>query len=128
MGKCSAALFAALFLTGCGDPEETPSTLSVASESNAYTLIVTDGLSPRVGRRTLGFTVDTENQVSEISMEPWMPAHGHGSPEQPSLVGASGEDWQASNIVYTMPGHWELRLAMTLKGTEEHFIIPVDVR
>ncbi|HEV8551203.1 MAG TPA: FixH family protein [Polyangiaceae bacterium] len=77
-------------------PAEVP-----ARGANAITLTVvrTDG----------GGSVDGLS----MSMVPFMPAMGHGSPAVPSFSALGGGRYRFENVVLTMPGVWELRTAIT---------------
>lgn len=49
----------------------------------------------------------------ELSVVPWMPAHGHGSSVVPEVESTSPGVFVASPISIFMTGGWELRLTMT---------------
>ena len=55
---------------------------------------------------------------ANISVEPYMPAMGHGIGEQPSVVNI-GEGVYTIDFSYSMPGEWELRLVIvSILGTD----------
>ncbi|MBZ4336484.1 FixH family protein [Corallococcus sp. AS-1-12] len=52
-----------------------------------------------------------------LTVQPWMPAMGHGIPEDPRVTARAPGDFEVSDADLFMPGVWELRF--TLKGTVE---------
>ena len=51
-----------------------------------------------------------------ISIQPFMPDHGHGSPSPASAEPLGGGRYQLSPLNFSMPGLWELRLGITPAG------------
>jgi hypothetical protein len=52
-----------------------------------------------------------------LSVQPWMPAMGHGISEVPRVTARDPGTFEVSDADLFMPGVWELRF--TLKGTVE---------
>ena len=53
---------------------------------------------------------------ASISVQPFMPDHGHGSPS-PAVVESLGEGrYRLSPLNFSMPGLWEVRLGVTPAG------------
>ncbi|RYZ37625.1 MAG: hypothetical protein EOO72_10410 [Myxococcaceae bacterium] len=52
-----------------------------------------------------------------LSVQPWMPAMGHGISEAPRVTAREPGSFEVSDADLFMPGVWELRF--TLKGTVE---------
>jgi hypothetical protein len=65
---------------------------------------------------------------ASVAVEPWMPAHGHGSPEEPVVEEASDGVYTVSNLVYSMPGHWEVRIDITHDDTSDRLVAEYDVQ
>lgn len=63
-----------------------------------------------------------------IEVEPFMPGHGHGTPEVPTFVEDGDGMYSISNIKYTMPGDWELRIDITSGETQDRIVAEYDVR
>ncbi len=56
--------------------------------------------------------------VTELQVEPFMPDHGHGTPEPPMPVaGQELGDWEMGPFDLWMPGIWEVRFAIVHAGT-----------
>ena len=79
-----------------------------------YTLVVLD----KAGERVKGLN---------ISIEPWMPDHGHGS-DRPVEVNDKNSSFSVRSVSYTMPGLWELRTRMQSDSVEDSATIEVEVR
>lgn len=52
-----------------------------------------------------------------LSVQPWMPAMGHGISDVPRVTARAPGTFEVSDMDLFMPGAWELRF--TLKGTVE---------
>lgn len=87
-------------------------------------------------RGACSFTLDASDPPSGapldglvLSVEPWMPAMGHGTGMEP-LVSALGEgSYVIDEVMLFMPGTWELRIDVEFPdGGEEHVDIAVPVR
>lgn len=62
-----------------------------------------------------------------VEATPFMPSMGHGSDED-AVVDEIGEGaYLATNIVYTMPGPWELTIVVTSADAEDMFVLAYDV-
>lgn len=70
----------------------------------------------------LVFTAPDGSSLGEIdvSVEPWMPDHGHGSANPAtSIVAGEGDGWKLSSLDLFMAGYWEVHFDFTLPGGEE---------
>lgn len=70
------------------------------SGDNAVTLSLVDGDGDPV-------------EGAELTVEPWMPGHGHGSPTEEDIEAHSTDDdgvYHIHNINYNMGGFWELHV------------------
>lgn len=63
-----------------------------------------------------------------VQLEPWMPAHGHGSPTVPTVVEVGGGAYRAEAIHLTMPGHWELAVLVDPGDGADVFLLDFDVK
>ena len=54
--------------------------------------------------------------VAISSVEAYMPAHGHGSSDDPTI---NGEDASYFDVFFQMPGTWELTLELTVPALSE---------
>lgn len=127
----AAALPLALSLCACGGSSEDSGNqvvpgraLSVASSGGLATGTVTlDGAEVARGPNT--FFVHFDPATTEISSaSTLMPAHGHGS-VMPSLS-HEGDGYRISNVVFNMPGLWEVRLELAVGGKSDRLIFSAD--
>jgi hypothetical protein len=58
----------------------------------------------------------------EIEVEPWMPAHGHGSPSEPSVEELGQGRYLIRDVAFNMAGEWELTIR-TRGPVEDRFVV-----
>jgi hypothetical protein len=97
------------------EPDQT-----VTSDSGALTIAVwfaPDPPSAGSDAAQIGFTDAGGATVSglDLSVVPWMPAHGHGTSVNPTVTETAPGVFVATPLYLFMPGSWELR--MTIGGT-----------
>jgi len=70
---------------------------------------------------------DQDVAAADISLVPWMPIHGHGSPEVPTVEEKGGGLYTVKNLYFPMAGPWELRVTVKKDGVEDKtaFTVPV---
>ena len=49
----------------------------------------------------------------DVTLVPWMPAHGHGASVKPTIVAKGNGRYVATNVDFFMPGQWELRTSFS---------------
>jgi len=93
---------------------------------------VPDPEPPATGQNALDITLEASDgkpvEGATIAIEPWMPAHGHGSSAVPVVQGVGGGSYHATELVYTMPGQWELRVDVSAGAGDDQFAVPLDVQ
>lgn len=62
-----------------------------------------------------------------VEATPFMPSMGHGSDEDPVVEELGDGAYLATNIVYTMPGPWDLTIVVTTADAEDMFVLAYDV-
>jgi hypothetical protein len=119
---------------GCGsDPEQPAASQSVSSEQARFKgTFVADPAPAIVGNNRLEATLTTADDdaplvAAALAVQPWMPAHGHGSASVPKVVEREQGRYEIDEIVYTMAGQWELRIEVTAGGVEDRFVLSYDV-
>src|SRR5262249_50385354 len=101
-----SAIFAPMLaLTGCGAASTTESgTLHLAVQS--------DPAMPALGRNTFVVEVTSPDGAPldgmSVTLTPWMPAHGHGSTEQPTITPLGNGRYQAFPVTLFMVGDWQV--------------------
>lgn len=63
-----------------------------------------------------------------VTLEPWMPAHGHGSSKAPLVTNLGAGAYRAEDIYLTMPGYWELTIEVSAGGERDLFVLDYDVK
>ncbi|WP_434386975.1 FixH family protein [Melittangium boletus] len=98
---------------------------SVASASGRFQVEVRAREVPlKRGPQTLRIVV-TEAQTHapatglQLSVEPWMPAMGHGINDTPQVSAAGPGQFQVVDLDLFMPGVWELRLRLSGAATDQ---------
>ena len=126
-----ALLLASLLAAGCGGETEPAANevvagreLHVSSANGIATGTVRlDGDQITRGRNA--FLVDFEPSSTEITAAmTLMPVHGHGS-VTPTLT-RDGTSYRISDVVFNMPGLWEVRLEIALGGSPDRVVFNVD--
>jgi hypothetical protein len=73
-----------------------------------------------VGMNELDVIVHDQNDKdvagADIVITPWMPSMNHGVMEKPVVTERGGGSYSAENVAVSMPGAWELRVAITKDG------------
>jgi hypothetical protein len=79
-----------------------------------------------VGAQTLTLVIAAEGAPgvypTDVSVDAWMPAHGHGAPTPPTTR-ALGEGRYEVDVTLSMPGRWELRI----DADDARVVIALDV-
>src|SRR5690606_21035119 len=58
-----------------------------------------------------------------MRVEPWMPAHGHGSPSEVVVTPLGGGEFEM-DVHFSMSGYWELTVYLTTPHGDETFVVP----
>lgn len=126
MKKFMAALLSLSFLTfACGGEDKEEST------GNLTLHLHLEPSPARVGQARLHIHVqdaeggNVENAALEVV--PWMPSHGHGSPETPKVIESGAGMYEAFPITFSMPGPWEIRVKAKAGGEHGAETLEVDV-
>ncbi|TXD35682.1 FixH family protein [Lujinxingia vulgaris] len=130
------ALFSVLLLSACGPVDEAP-TEEVApltlSYNGDYALQVDALLAPSpptTGDFDLSLELQVEGEPlegAEVTLELFMPGHGHGSAEEPLVIEEGAGLYRVENAAFSMPGLWELRLNVVWDEFDAHIVWQVDV-
>lgn len=103
-------------LAGCSSESasaESEATLQASDGPFAGTLMITPS-PPRVGQHHV-VVVLSEEEMGEplegatVLLSPWMPAHGHGTPDVEAHEEEPGV-YVADDVWLNMPGVWDLRV------------------
>ena len=130
-----AMLIGVVLTAGCGDAaSDGPDARdgAVVSEQGLYEAHITpDPAEPQTGDNELTIHLmdrdGADVEGADLGVEPWMPAHGHGSPETPVVEELGGGTYVVTNVVYSMPGHWEIRIEIKNGDVSDRMVVDYDV-
>lgn len=78
-----------------------------------------------VGSNELDFSLSVDGQPLEgahVGIEVWMPVHGHQGPA-PQVEDLGNGQYVAQEVVFTMPGAWELRIFVDDGDARDEFVL-----
>jgi hypothetical protein len=91
--------------------------LEVESEQAEFraTLVDSETGAPFVGKNVWSVAVDPLGELSnpEVTVEPYMPDHGHGSPAAPEITDPGDGTLRVANLDLFMSGYWEIRVKVS---------------
>ncbi len=117
-------------VAACGDEPEDAPTHAGTTDADPWQVGWEFPDAPQVGENTLLLTITDDGHGAEgleVTVEPWMPGHGHGSPETPVVTEGNGGDYTVENLYFTMGGPWEVRIELADGEVEGDGVIEVDV-
>lgn len=68
------------------------------------------------------------SEDTEITVDAWMPAHQHGMNYVPSINALGEGQFAISNLVFHMPGIWQIRVAVEVEGAPSAYQLDIDVK
>jgi hypothetical protein len=83
-------------------------------------LVEAEPAPPRVGLNS--WTLRLESAEGDpvtgavLSLTPFMPSMGHGSPRRPTVSELDGGTYLASPVQFTMPGYWRTTVTVEASG------------
>jgi len=114
----AAAMLAALALAACASADPTPETgpRSALGEAEAILFEVTAETGPREGPNTFAITLHAAEDAAPLEdaaleVRAHMPAMAHGTPGDPAVEALGEGRYRALDVVFSMPGTWELHLS-----------------
>ena len=93
---------------------EAPQAGVVAGTPALLRLLLTDALD------------DVPLEGAALEVVPWMPAHGHGVPDD-VVVSERAAGWYMAEVTFTMPGDWELQIHIEHGGHDGDVTVPLQV-
>ncbi len=73
-------------------------------------------------------TVDDEPlEDATIDIEPWMPAHSHGSNTEPVVHHEGDGHYHVDDLTFSMAGQWELRFDVDWDDGDSELIVELEV-
>lgn len=108
-------------LTGCsGEARDDYGQTLVTSDSGALLVTVSSEPAdrPMRGNNRIFFYIESTSTGEpvdglELAMTPFMPAHGHGASQEPSLTPLGNGSYRFDDVLLSMAGLWELRTTVS---------------
>lgn len=130
-----ALLLGAALLAGCGEDtagDGFDPTALYASEGGAYQLQgVRNPDPPRKGLNSfeLALTNAAGDPITDASVriEPWMPAHGHGTTVIDTPPTGDGS-YATEELYFNMTGRWEVRVLVDGPSGEDRLVLHFEVK
>lgn len=118
----AVSLFAVCMLLACSEGEgaRVDAELRVTEGPFAGMLMIEPN-PPKVGDHRVIITLDAADEAVEgatVVVTPWMPVHGHGTPDIEAEEIAPGV-YEAKRVFFNMPGLWDLQV---------HVDAPIDAQ
>lgn len=127
-----ASIAPLLFLAACSasDPEsEDPAVVTSQNAMFAGRFTFTPD-PPTTGENQLEMALERDGAAlvgAHVHVEPWMPAHGHGSPVAPSVEEVGVGRYLARDVVISMPGTWEFRIDVSTGELSDRFVLSTEI-
>lgn len=113
-----AAVCFSLGALGCSSTSNEEPGPSSSGSGKLMLEMTTNPDPPQVGVNQVELTFhDAESHAPvnglSFTVVPWMPHHNHGSSSEPVVTPEGDGKYLVENVVFTMPGDWELRIHVT---------------
>lgn len=118
---------------GCGDADDEQERLASGVFEGEHGLLVEATLSPdppRAGEVDMEMELSVDGEALEgadVEVEPWMPAHDHGSNTDPVVDEHHAGHYVVDDLTFSMPGVWELRVVAQWDGGDDEVVWDFEV-
>lgn len=103
-----------------------PLTAERPSAPEAFVLI-----DPITAVKPFAMTVrfcDEGAAISDVTVDATMPAHRHGMNYQPDITNIGEQAFKAENLVFHMPGHWQLAVSARFDTELYNYTLDITVK
>jgi hypothetical protein len=119
-----------LSLVGCAT--DNGSNGSITTDAGLYDLLLEPSADPWTAGEPISLDVTVEHKGEPVEgatlfVEPWMPDHGHGISDPPSVRELGNGTYQAS-WAFSMPGAWELTIDVQAEPGSDTAVVRYDVQ
>ncbi|WP_419906405.1 FixH family protein [Hoeflea sp.] len=66
--------------------------------------------------------------VSNLAVDAWMPSHQHGMNYEPDIKAIGNGRYAVTNMVYHMPGLWQLTVAIQTGTAHATYVLDMPIR
>jgi hypothetical protein len=106
------SLLVVIALVGCAG--EAP----VSESSGPLAIEATPSAEIVRGNNTFSVAVAPRDRTTAIEVTTWMPSMGHGASVQPRVIADGEGGFRVENVVFPMPGTWQVRVHAICGATE----------
>ena len=96
--------------------EDFPVDLGKTGTGNTVTIVDAMPAIPDRGDNTWTVRITDASGAPEegmvVSLRPWMPDHGHGSPVEPQITDLGGGEYRIESLNLFMPGLWQVTFGL----------------
>ena len=86
-------------------------------------------LDPSVISQPTGLElVVCDSAAVDITVDAWMPAHQHGMNYAPDIKDLGAGRYAVSNMVYHMPGLWQLKVTLRTAAGKTGYVLDMPIR
>ncbi len=117
-----------------GDTQEADSTTWSELTSNDGTYLVRWRSEPALVEFGDRFKIEVEARRADgeplqatLALDARMPEHGHGMNREPLVKSLEGGHFEGDNMLFHMPGYWEIYFDLTRGAITERTQVPVDI-
>lgn len=132
----TTVLLGVFLVWGCGDvgtdgtSDGTVASGSYEGDEGLVLKLKFDPDPPAVGEVDLTMEVTVDDaplEGADLELEPWMPAHGHGSNTVPSITHLNDGLYGVDDLTFSMAGHWELEVDVEWDDHSAVIVIDLEV-
>lgn len=117
----SSSTLASFTLAACGGGGDAAPTSTAGVSDGEVEIALSSSAAVRRGSNT--FTLALSDRAGAVTAEtiavdPQMPSMGHGSSVTPRVTAQSAGLYRVEDVVFTMPGTWDVHVRITVEGRE----------
>lgn len=109
-------------MASCSGTEQFSAGVEKAGDQGLVKVTIESGdpAPPQVGNNTWMLTITDASGTpipdATVSVTPFMPVHGHGTPVTSVITPKGSGSYEADKVNFVMPGPWEITIDVTLSG------------
>lgn len=121
-------------LTCVDDDRAEDFTVDMSKMGTGSSVTIVDAMPAEPGRGDNTWTVriadagGTPEESMVVTLRPWMPDHGHGSPVEPEVTDLGGGEYEVQSLNLFMPGLWQITFNLeTADGTTDEVMFSICI-
>ena len=100
-------------LVGCSGADATSTSSGNITISATPTGDIHRGVNAFTLQLSAGSVSPSSKEHTTVEVSPWMPAMGHGASYTPLVTETAAGTYKVTDVEFSMPGTWELRVKVT---------------